>query len=60
MDGPRDYHTKSVQKRKKNTWCHLYVEFKISMIEMTLFTEWKETHRENKPMVMRGESWGEG
>ena len=44
MDGPRDYHTKSVRERQIS-WYHFYEESKKQKIQMKLFTKQKQTHR---------------
>ena len=51
MGGPRDDHTKWSKSDRRY---HLHVESK-KMIQMNLFTKQKQTHKENKFMVTKGE-----
>ena len=61
MDGPRDYHTKSVsQKRKINIiWYHIYVESKIRHRGTYLQKRNRCSDIESKLMFAKGKRLGE-
>ena len=58
MDGPRDYHTKWSNQRKKNIWYHLYVESKKQHKWTYLENRNRLTDIENKPMVTKTKGGG--
>ena len=47
MDGPRDYHTK-LDSERQTPHDITYVESKKMIIQMSLFTKQKQTHRYQK------------